>query len=161
MGSENMTKLKAASYHFVISVIVFSIIFSVFILLWFPQPYFIVTGGWQGLIIAAAVDIVLGPLLTFIVFNAAKPTKNLKFDLSIIVLIQFSALILGIHTIYQQRPVANVFWKGTFSTVNAVSLTEQGVDLKLLSALSEAKPAFIYLKAHKGQKYYLSGEQKG
>jgi hypothetical protein len=156
-----MTKLKAFSYHFLISIVVFSLLFGVFILYLYPQPYFTVTGGWQGLLITALVDLVLGPLLSFIVYNASKAERKLIQDYVVIALLQVSALAYGINTIYQQHPVANVFWKGSFFTVNVRSLTEQGFDLKLLRTLSDNSPAFVYLPDQKEKKYYLEGNKKG
>ena len=60
---------------------------------WYPTPYFAIDGGWQVLRILAGVDVVLGPLLTFIVFKIGKP--SLKFDMSCIILMQIGALIYG------------------------------------------------------------------
>jgi hypothetical protein len=156
-----MTRVKAFSYHFLISILVFSLIFSVFIALWFPQPYFTVTGGWQGLIIAALVDLVLGPLLTFIVYNTYKSKSKLIFDYCVIGLLQISALAFGVHTVYQQRPVVNVFWKGTFSTVNAQRIVEQQVDLDRIHAISSNTPSFAFLMDLDQQKHYKTGENKG
>jgi len=49
----------------------------------------------------------LGPLLTLAVFDPKK--KELKRDLSIILLIQLSALFYGIYTVSVARPAYIVF----------------------------------------------------
>jgi len=75
---------------------------------WYPQPYFSIDGGWQGIRLVAAVDLVLGPLITFLIFDLSKSRREIVFDLATIVVIQFSALAYGVYTTYSQRPLAIV-----------------------------------------------------
>jgi hypothetical protein len=75
---------------------------------WYPQPYFSVDGGWQGIRLIAGVDLVLGPLITFLIFDLSKRRREIVFDLIIIAIIQFSALAYGVLLTYTQRPVAIV-----------------------------------------------------
>jgi hypothetical protein len=107
----------ASGIHFLFSLAIFSAFLLTIIFLWFPEPYFTSSGGLQGISLVAAVDLVLGPLLTFIVFNKAKRRNLMIMDLSFIISIQMIALIWGIHTVYTQRPVAIVFWENSFFTV--------------------------------------------
>lgn len=71
-----MTKITATTNHLLLSVVIFSLLFGILIFFWYPSPYFSASGGWEGLKIAAAVDLVLGPILTLIVFNTKKANKN-------------------------------------------------------------------------------------
>lgn len=139
-------RLSATLKHFVLSVSLFSIIIFVLLYFWYPAPYFTASGGWQGLKIAAAVDLVLGPLLTFIVFDLSKSQKKLIFDLSVIILLQFSALIWGLKTIYEQRPISVVFFENDFITVPALAFHKQGVQLSELAKFGSKFPNFIYVK---------------
>ncbi|MDO8700932.1 MAG: hypothetical protein Q7J77_00765 [Undibacterium sp.] len=72
-----------------------------------------------------AVDLVLGPLLTFLVYNPQKKLlhfdrkKLLKFDLAIIFLIQVSALSYGVYMSYISRPVYVVYSTNRFDSVGA------------------------------------------
>ncbi|WP_198328397.1 hypothetical protein [Methylovulum psychrotolerans] len=111
---------------------------------WYPGPYFNDSGGWQGIRIVASVDVVLGPLLTLVVFNPAKATRELATDIGIIATVQCIALLGGVHTLYSQRPVAVVFWDNSFMTVPAQALTDQGYALDKLGILSAAHPPFVY-----------------
>lgn len=138
------SRVRACLLHFFISLLIFTAIFLILINLWYPEPYFKVSGGWQGLRIAAPVDLILGPLLTLIVFNPLKSLKELKSDLSIIGIVQISALIWGIHTIYEQRPVALVFWENSFLTVAATELTEHNYPLEKLAELGRDHPVMIF-----------------
>jgi hypothetical protein len=75
--------------------------------LWYPHPYFLAAGAWQVLRVLIGVDLVLGPLLTAIVFKPGK--RGLKFDLAVIALIQLAAFVYGVTTIYLGRPYFTVF----------------------------------------------------
>jgi len=125
-----MGKIKAALIHFSISIVIFCFIVAVTILFWYPPPYFFADGGWQMIRLAAGVDVVLGPLLTLVVFKAGKP--RLKLDLSIIGVLQVSVLIWGVMLMYQQRPVIVAFGINQFFTVTQEELPQDNqLDTKL------------------------------
>jgi len=138
-------KTKAALSHLVLSIVIFSGVIAALLFLWYPPPYFTASGGWQGLKIAASVDLVLGPLLTFVVFDLKKKSRQkLMGDLIAIALMQFTALAWGVHTIYNQRPVAVVFWGHEFMTVPATAIEGQGIELEELDRFGKQKPPLIY-----------------
>ena len=141
-----MYRIKATAIHFIVSIFIFCSIFFILSFLWYPPPYFTAAGGWQGLKIAAAVDLVLGPLLTFVIFDTKKPRKKIIQDFSVILFLQISALIFGIITIYQQRPVASVFWDGSFYVVPASVVEDKNISIRLIENLSDRSPALIYAK---------------
>jgi hypothetical protein len=134
----------AALVHFAISLSLFSLIFLMLINFWYPEPYFASEGGWQGIKIVAGIDVVLGPLLTLIVFNPRKPKRELINDISTIALLQMLAMSYGVYTLYNQRPVAVVFLESSFLTVPAQALNAQNYPLESLSTLSDEKPPLIY-----------------
>jgi hypothetical protein len=74
---------------------------------WYPQPYFLAAGASQVLRVLIGVDLVLGPLLTAIVFKPGK--RGLKLDLAVIALVQLAAFVYGVTTIYSGRPYFTVF----------------------------------------------------
>ncbi len=79
-------------------------------------------GGWQGLRLLLGVDLVLGPLLTLIVYRAGKP--GLRFDLTAIGIIQATCLAAGIWIVHGERPLAMVYSDGSFYSVTAQSFRE-------------------------------------
>ena len=103
-----ITKLKATAIHISLSLVVFIYLAYKIYYDWYPQPYFTVDGGWQGIRLVAAVDLVLGPLITFLIFDLRKSRKEIVFDLMTIATIQLGALAYGIHAAHSQRPVAIV-----------------------------------------------------
>ncbi|HCK80760.1 MAG TPA: TfpX/TfpZ family type IV pilin accessory protein [Candidatus Competibacter sp.] len=115
-----MSKLRAFTIHLTASAAVILVFLSVMFFFWYPTPYFETDGGWKVLRILAGVDIVLGPLLTLIVFKPDKP--SLKFDMSVIVLLQLSALLYGAAIIYQQRPAFVVFGVDRFTSIAAAEV---------------------------------------
>lgn len=137
------TKLSATTTHFLLSCFIFLLFIITLRTLWFPEPYFTASGGWQGLKIVAFIDIVLGPLLTFIVFNTKKPKKELFIDLSIIFALQISALVWGINTVYNQRPVAITFWENSFYTVPYAAVDTLYKNTPQLSQLTEKSHQFF------------------
>ena len=103
-----VTKLKATGIHLSLSVLVFIYLTYQIVFVWYPEPYFSVDGGWQGLRLVGAVDLVLGPLITFMIFDLSKSRRAILFDLTVIAIIQFGALFYGVYMTYYQRPVAIV-----------------------------------------------------
>ena len=137
-------KAKATSVHLMISVLVF-IVFLYFILFeWYPEPFFTAQGGWQGIRLMAYVDLVLGPSLTLIVYNHLKPRKYIIFDISVIMVVQIAALILGGYTVYSQRPIALVYWGNAFYTVTNDDYHKQGIETPDFSQYSHYIPPLIY-----------------
>ena len=115
-----MTKFRAFIFHLIASAGIILALFGLMRWVWYPAPYFEINGCWQVWRILAGVDVVLGPLLTLIVFKPGKP--SLKCDMSCIVLMQLAALIYGGTIIYQQRPEFVVFGTDRFTTVTAVEI---------------------------------------
>jgi len=102
------TKAKATGIHFCLSLVVFFALAYQIFYVWYPPPYFVIDGGWQGIRIVAAIDLVLGPFITFLIFDLSKSRREITLDLLIIATVQIGALIYGVVTTYEQRPVAIV-----------------------------------------------------
>lgn len=141
MFSSAMKKIKAASIHFAISLLLFGFVLGLFVLHWYPLPYFWADGAWEGISIAAGVDLVLGPLLTLVVYKQGK--KSLKLDLSVIALLQLSALLWGLHNIYQMRPIylvfGNIAGQGELHTVTLNQIADK-ISPLALTALVKNNP---------------------
>ncbi len=138
------SRVTAAFAHFLFSLGLFAVLVGVLLLVWYPAPYFSASGGWQGLQLVAAVDLVLGPLCTLILFNPRKSPRELRTDIGVVVLLQLLALAFGIKAVYEQRPVAVVFLDSSFYTVPALAITSQGVPLAQLEQFGERLPVYVY-----------------
>ena len=118
-----MNKSKAAGIHFLISCVIFIIALAGMVLIWYPNQYFKLMGGLTLIITLASVDVILGPLLTFVVFDTDK--KSLKFDLFCIAILQLLALAYGIYVMFQARPVFTVFNKNQFDISAVVDISSE------------------------------------
>jgi len=107
-----ITKIKAFLIHLSISLGLFLVFLYLTKFIWYPSFYFNASGVWNAILIVAFVDVGLGPILTFVVYKRGKP--GLKFDLSMIVLFQISALAWGTWVLYSERPVLAVYHKDSF-----------------------------------------------
>ena len=94
--------------------------------------------------LVAAVDLVLGPLITLVIFNPKKSRRELSMDIGVVVLLQMAALLWGIKAVYDQRPVAVVFLDTSFYTVPAAAISAQEIDLDVLDEFGEQRPVFVY-----------------
>lgn len=92
--------------------------------LWYPYPYREISGGRDLFFLVVAVDVVMGPLLTFAVFSNCKPKWELRRDLTIIGLLQLSALVYGLWAASVARPVYLVFEFDRFRVVHAVEIPD-------------------------------------
>ncbi len=101
---------------------------------WYPYPYYEMVGSLKLMGLIVAVDLVCGPLLTFVVANPAKPKRELMRDFGLIGLIQLAALVYGLYALAQSRPVALAFDKDRFYAVTAVQIEPE--------RLSKAPEAF-------------------
>lgn len=101
--------------HFSISILVALVIIAWIFLVWYPQPLAQAVGVTHIFLMMVAIDVVLGPILVFFVYKEGK--KTLKFDLSVIILIQLSALGYGLYSIAQGRPVWLVYNVDRFELV--------------------------------------------
>ena len=137
-------KFKAASVHLFISSIIFCILAYLIAFKWYPFPYFTADGGWQGIRIVALIDIVLGPLLTLVIFNPRKTRHEIRFDLGIIALAQISVLTWGVYTVYNERPAAVIHWSGEFYTMPSKSFKAQNISIEKLNQFSEETPPLIH-----------------
>lgn len=115
-----MTRWKASSIHLVLSILVLTAIAAVLVWRWYPPGLFHMAHADKLLLIIAGVDVVIGPLLTLIVFKTGK--KSLKFDLTVIALLQVAAMAYGLYTVWQSRPVYMVGLVDRFRLVFATEL---------------------------------------
>lgn len=111
------TRFKAATIHLLISAIVASIVLLLMIVLWYPAPYFSAAGAGHLLFLLFAVDLIIGPLITLIIFDTKK--KSLKFDLATVAALQLAAFLYGMNIVFEARPAYVVFVEDHFEVVSA------------------------------------------
>lgn len=122
-------RLLAAGVHLTLSLIIAALAAWLVFALWYPYPYREISGGRALFLIVVAVDVIMGPLMTFAVFNRSKPMGELRRDLTVIGLLQVAALVYGLWTVSVARPVHLVFEIDRFRVVHAVDIPEEEMSL--------------------------------
>ena len=112
-----MSRWQAAGIHLGISAIVAALVMGVLFLVWYPSTYFAAMGGEQLVYLLVGCDVVLGPLITLIIYKAGK--KGLKFDLAFIGMLQAAALTYGVTVAAAARPVYTAFVVDRFEVAAA------------------------------------------
>jgi hypothetical protein len=115
-----VTRWRASGLHLLISIAVAVAVLALMLSLWYPRPLFEAAGGNDLLFILVAVDVVVGPLITLVIFRSGK--RGLRFDLAAIGVLQVAALLYGLHAVYLARPAFIVFVGNQFATVSAADL---------------------------------------
>ena len=112
-------KMKAAGIHLLMSVLIISFVFCLIYFVWYPAPFYEESGGRRLIEIIFGVDLVLGPLLTLIVFNKNKSLKTNLWDVAVIACFQMFALGYGVNSVFKARPVFVAFEYDRFTVVHA------------------------------------------
>lgn len=139
-------KFKAFAVHLSLSALVGLVCAFIIYKVWFIAPLEIATKITPIFLMMVGIDIIVGPLLTFLVYKKGK--KTLKFDLSIIVVIQCIALIYGVFNIYQSRPLWIAFDQDAFYLVraNEVDLESEKKAAIAYQSRIVSKPQFVSIK---------------
>ncbi|WP_444919703.1 TfpX/TfpZ family type IV pilin accessory protein [Microbulbifer sp. CnH-101-G] len=115
-----LERFKAFSLHLLLSSLVALVSLILVFYIWYPGPLSVAMGVTEIFLLMLAVDVVLGPLLTLIVYKAGK--KTLKIDLAVIGVLQIAALLYGLNTVAEGRPVWLVFSADRFDAVREMDL---------------------------------------
>ncbi|MBT8125631.1 MAG: hypothetical protein KJO81_12455 [Gammaproteobacteria bacterium] len=125
-------KIKAFLIHLAISSAIIGIVFAVIFFFWYPRPYFQANGAWSVIRVLVMVDLVMGPLLTLVLFKKGKP--GLVFDISMVAFVQIAALVYGVQVIFGERPYYLVFAVDRVEVVGKVEVDANKIkypDLKI------------------------------
>ncbi|WDE16287.1 sigma-E processing peptidase SpoIIGA [Acinetobacter schindleri] len=108
-------RIKFFFKHLLISFLIAFLVIGLVFFLWYPSPLAAAVGVTHIFLMLLAIDVVIGPLLGLLVYKERK--KSLKFDLSIIIAIQITALCYGVYSIEQGRPAWLVYNVDRFELV--------------------------------------------
>ena len=132
MTLTSLNRWKASALHLAISAAIGVSVVALMLTLWYPQHYFAAMGGDTLIMLLIGVDVVIGPLITLIIFDPNK--KHLRFDLAVIALLQLTALVYGCSVMFKARPAFNVFVVDRFEVIAASDVDQE--------SLEKAKPPF-------------------
>ena len=148
---------RATSIHLLTSLFVAVPVAALVFYLWFPYPYRELSGGRELFWLIIGVDVVCGPLLTGVLFNPQKSWRELILDLGLVALIQLAALIYGLHTLSQARPVYLVFEVYRFRVVTVADVDNKSLHPEQggLHVLPWTGPRIIGTRAPHDSKEYI------
>lgn len=125
-------RLKFFLSHLSISLLIAILVMSLIFIFWYPNPLSKAVGVTHLFLMMLGVDIIIGPILGLLVYKEGK--KSLKFDLTVIIIIQLSALIFGVYSIAQGRPAWLVYTVDRFELIRNNEIIDKN--------LKGAKPEF-------------------
>jgi hypothetical protein len=120
--SKPMTRWRAAGIHLLLSAVLAIAVAALLFFVWYPGPLYEAGGGERLTFVLIAIDVVVGPVLTLLVFKAGK--RGMKFDLAVIALLQIAFLGYGLWVISAARPAFVVYVIDRFVAVGANQLSD-------------------------------------
>lgn len=147
-GFDWRSRLRAALVRLALSVAVAAAVAVPVLLVWFPHPLGDISGGYDLFLMVLGVDVVLGPVLIFAVYDRTKPPAALRRDLIVVALIQLAGLAYGLWTVHQARPVHVVFEYDRFRVVHRAEIPEESESLVPagLELAPFGRPTFLALR---------------
>jgi hypothetical protein len=115
-------RLKALGLHLLASATALTIILGTLYVGWYRWPGWYLADAINVVIVMIGVDVVLGPLCTFIIASNGKPRRELIRDIAIIVAIQIAALIYGSSLLWSGRPLYYAFSETVLQLVQAYDI---------------------------------------
>ena len=152
-------RLRASGIHLGISLALAGLVAALVFGLWYPYPYREISGGRDLFLLVVAVDVVMGPLITLMIFNRAKTRRELILDLTAVGLLQLAALSYGLWSVAVARPVHLVFEYHRMAVVSAAEVDAAGLAqaAPALRSLPLTGPTLLSLRPFKdGNEQYNS-----
>jgi hypothetical protein len=115
-------RFKAFGLHLLASTVALSTILGSLYLGWYHWPGWHLADVSQVVPVMIGVDIVVGPLLTFVIARSSKPRRELARDIAMIVAVQLIALIYGTVSLWNGRPLYYAFSENVLQLVQAYDI---------------------------------------
>lgn len=93
--------------------------------LMYPGVYRQLSGGVDLFLLICGVDVAIGPLLTGVIFSEGKANRELRRDLSVVIVLQIAALCYGLYVLAIARPIALVFEVDRFRVISLADVRLQ------------------------------------
>ena len=116
-------RFKALGLHLSASACALSLILGALYLGWYFWPGWTLTDVTHVVVVMVGVDVVVGPLLTFVIAHPGKPRRELVRDVSIIVAVQLCALIYGSVSLWNGRPLYYAYSETVLQLVQAYDIS--------------------------------------
>jgi hypothetical protein len=121
-------RFKAFALHLAGSASALTLTLGFLYLGWYHWPGWYLADLPTVLAIMVGVDVVLGPLLTFIVAQPTKARRVLARDVGVILLVQLVAFGYGVTTLWHGRPIYYAFSVNCLSVVQAQDIEQDSAN---------------------------------
>ncbi len=118
-------KFRAMLLHFLVTLAMAAFAAAVIFLVWFPDPFQVMQGGVALFVLISVCDLVLGPLISLVIYNSKKSRRELITDYSIVGAVQLAAFVYGVMSIASARPVYVAFAVDRFEVVSARDIDDK------------------------------------
>lgn len=115
-------RLRAFGLHLLASITALSLILGSLYFGWYRWPAWHLTDVSHVVVVMVGVDVVLGPLLTFVIARSSKSRRELTRDIAAIVAVQLCALIYGSVSLWNGRPLYYAFSENVLQLVQAYDI---------------------------------------
>lgn len=115
-------KAIAATRHAVVTLLFSVAVYFLVFHIWYPGVFSQIASGTKLFLLIMAVEVILGPLMSLVIFHPSKAKRELICDYTVVVAIQLSAFCYGLISIAQSRPVFIVFVKDRIEVVAAAEI---------------------------------------
>lgn len=117
-------KLLAFAIHFLVTAALGACAAALIFFVWFPSPFATMIGGTELFMLVVGCDIVLGPLLSLVIFDSRKSRRALITDYSVVGVVQIATLVYGVYIVAGTRPVEVAFNKDRLEVVTARDISD-------------------------------------
>ena len=115
-------KWRAFAIHFAVTLILAAGVAAIIFGIWFPAPFDKLVGGQELFVLVVGCDLVLGPLLSLVVYDSRKGRGKLIFDYCVVGVVQLAALSYGVWIVAGSRPVYVTFTGDRLDVVSAADI---------------------------------------
>jgi hypothetical protein len=115
-------RLKALGLHLGASLVALALILATFFLCWYRWPGWYLADATQVIRVLVGVDLMAGPLLTFIVAVKSKSRRELARDVTVIIVLQLIALGYGCMSLWNGRPLYYAFSEDVLQVIQAYDI---------------------------------------
>lgn len=144
---------QAFGLHLLVSLGLFIAMCSIIVVFWYPGVLFSTEGGWQGVRLIASIDFVIGPILTLLIYKPGK--RGLKFDLTVIALLQTTCITYGMYVVHYSRPAVVAYGDGIYYTTPLLRFDSRNIDIMKSSLLQNHLPVWVNIKLPEDKKQRL------
>lgn len=117
-------KFVAFGIHFLVTLLLAAMAASLIFFVWFPDPFQTMVGGTKLFELVITCDLILGPLLSLVIFDTRKARWKIVMDYCIVGTVQIAALVYGVIVVAGTRPVYVAFNKDRLEVVTARDISE-------------------------------------